>query len=106
MTDLSHPAAVMSRLTEIEADLAQRQNLLEAAAMRWFRLKRDREREHAVKFIEATGTDGQRKAKATAETANIGREAEGEYEALKAVVRVLEARATIGQSILRSQGRV
>lgn len=105
MSDLSHPAAVMARLAEIENDLAVRQNVLESAATTWFKAKREKEREWAKEFLLQEGTVAERKAVADAETAYIGREAEAEYESLKAVVRVLEARATIGQSILRAQGR-
>jgi hypothetical protein len=47
----------------------------------------------------------QRKSQAIRATSHIGVTEEAEYEALKAVVRVLETRASIGQSILRSQGR-
>ena len=39
------------------------------------------------------------------ETAREGAEAEAEWEALRAVVRVLDTRASIGQSILKAQGR-
>ena len=77
MSDLSHPAAVKVRLEGIEDDLAVRQNRLETAALDWFRAKRDREKERATQFLAAQ----------------------------KAVVRVLDTRAAIGMSILRSQER-
>lgn len=102
---LSHPAAVQARLEEIERDLAIRQGALEAAALGWFRAKRDRERQRALAFIGATGTVAERTAIADRDTAMLGASEEAEYEALRSVVRVLETRATIGQSLLRSQGR-
>jgi hypothetical protein len=102
---LSHPGLVLRRLEEIEADLASRQNELEDAAMKWFQAKRDRERARATKFLEAAGTVAERNAEADKATSLIGVEAEAKYEALKAVTRVLETRASIGQSILRSQTR-
>lgn len=104
-TALSSPSEVLARLEMIEQDLAIRQNSLEAAAFAWFRAKRDREKAHAVAFLAATGTVAERSAKADRETAVMGSLEEAEYEAVKAVVRVLETRASIGQSVLRSQGR-
>lgn len=102
---LSDPAAVMARLEAIEEDLAQRQNEYEEAALDWFRAKRDRERDRAVEFMRALGTVAERQATADKATADKGKEEEARYEACKAVVRVLETRASIGQSILRAQGR-
>lgn len=102
---LSHPGLVLRRLEEIEADLAERQNEIEDAALNWFRAKRDREKEWADAFIRATGTVPERKARADLAVEGIGVEEEAKYEAMKAVTRVLETRASIGQSILRSQTR-
>lgn len=106
MTDLSAPHLVMARLAEIENDLAIRQNALEDAGKQWFLAKRDKEKARAVAFLNAAGTDATRKAMADRQTATDGMEYEAEWEALKAVVNVLEARASIGQSLLRAQGRV
>jgi hypothetical protein len=103
--DLTQAAAVLERLEAIEHDLANRQNALESAAMNWYRAKRDKEKARAIAFLGATGTVAERSAIADSLTALDGRDEEAEYEALKAVVRVLETRASIGQSILRSQGR-
>ena len=50
-TTLDSPHAVMDRLAEIEQDLAVRQNALEAAALSWYRLKRDKEQAAAVVFL-------------------------------------------------------
>jgi hypothetical protein len=104
-TTLSHPGAVMARLEEIDADLAIRQNTLESAAKKWFTAKREKEKARAVAFLSAQGTVAERAAKADEQTALDGKDEEAEWEAVKAVVRVLETRASIGQSILRSQGR-
>lgn len=102
---LDAPGPVMARLASIENDLAVRENALESAAMAWFRVKRDKEHRRAVAFMRAAGTVAERNAAADIETAMLGATEEAEWEALKAVVRVLETRASIGQSILRSQGR-
>ena len=102
---LSHPAAVLKRLDEIEGDLADRQNTLEEVAFQHFKLKRDKERQRAWEFLNAHGTVAERSATADHQTALIGVEAEAKYEALRAVVRVLETRASIAQSILKTQGR-
>ena len=103
--DLSHPAGVMARLADIENDLAARQNTLERAGMAWFRAKRDKEKARAVAFLSAEGTVAERTALAESQTALDGKNEEAEWEALRAVVRVLETRASIGQSLLRAQGR-
>ena len=102
---LSTPAAVMARLDEIDQDLAERQHDYETAALDWFRAKREREKERALVFLQSTGTIAERHAQADFRTARLGREEEAQFEALKAVIRVLETRASIGQSILRAQGR-
>lgn len=102
---LSSPSEVMSRLEEIENDLATRQNTYENAAKKWYRAKRDKEKARAVAFLSAEGTVAERSAIADRETALNGREEEAEYEAVRAVVRTLETRASIGQSLLRAQGR-
>lgn len=102
---LSTPHQVMDRLEQIDADLALRMNTLEDAARKWFVAKRDKEHARALAFIGATGTVAERSAIADRDTAQKGAQEEAEYEALKAVVRTLETRASIGQSILRAQGR-
>lgn len=103
---LSDPAAVMSRLEAIDRDLAERQNSLETAAMGFYKAKREREKKRAEAFLLSEGTVAERTAFADEQTAEIGKDDEASYEALKAVVRTLEARASIGQSILRAQSRV
>jgi hypothetical protein len=105
MSDLTTPGAVMERLAAIENDLATRQATLEAAGMAWFTAKRDKEKARAVAFLAAEGTVAQREAIADQQTATDGKLAEAEWESVRAVVRVLETRASIGQSLLRAQGR-
>jgi len=102
---LNDPGLVVARLDEIDRDLANRLNEMEAAALAWYRVKRDKEKACAEAFLRATGTVAERKALADRETALIGVAEEAEYEALRHVVRVLETRASIGQSILRAQSR-
>lgn len=109
---LSHPAAVMARLAEIEDDLANRQNEYEEAASNKARLVRDWEKRLASARIHAKGSDAEARKAAALMTA-IEKDdlyarlmaAEGTYEGCKAVVKVLEVRATVGMSILRAQGR-
>lgn len=106
---LSNPAAVQERLEEIETELAFQLNDLEDTALQWFRLKRDREKDRAIKYMERRGSGGtvdDAKMYALEETAGIGVEEEAKWEALKLFVKTLETRAAIGMSILRSQTRV
>ena len=102
---LSNPHAIQARLETIEQDIATRQNELEATAMSWFRAKRDRERAYAQAYIEAQGTVDERKSKAIQASYLIGLEDEARYEALKAVMRVLDTRASIGMALLKAQAR-
>jgi hypothetical protein len=102
---LSDPGNVLARLEQIETDLADRQNALESAARGWFIAKREKEHKHAVAFISAEGTMAMREAIADRETALVGCQEEAEWEALRAVTRTLETRASIGMSLLKSQGR-
>lgn len=109
---LSHPAAVMQRLAEIEHDLGERQNEYEDAAGARARLIRDWEKRLARATATAKGGDANARKQAALVMAADQDElyeslttAESEYAALHAVVKVLEVRATIGMSILRSQGR-
>jgi hypothetical protein len=105
MTALSSPGQVQARLDEIEQDLATRQNELEVAALSHFRAKREKEKARAEELLRAEGTVAVRTAKAEVATAHIGVEDEARWEGLKAVVRVLDTRAAIGMSLLRSHGR-
>lgn len=105
MSDLTTPDRIMDRLREIEEDLSVRQNALESAARKWFILKREREKDRAVAFMRAAGTVAERNAQADMECALTGHEEEAEWEALRSVVRVLDTRASIGQSLLKAMGR-
>ena len=105
---LDTPAAVQDRLAEIENDLAVLQNNLEDAGLTWFRAKRQRERDWARAFVAAEGTVADRKAAAdlAVNTDEDAWELEGRWEALRAKARVLEGRAQIGMSLLKSQSRI
>lgn len=105
MSDLDTPALVMARLEEIERDLAVRGNQFEEAARDYVRLKRDKEHARATAFLKATGTVAERQAKADVATVTIGVEAEGRFEGLKGVIRVLDTRAAVLMSILKGHGR-
>ena len=100
------PAPVIARLEEIDGKLAEMQNLYEQAAFKWFQVRRTKEKQHAEEYLKASGTVNERAAHADLKTAVVGVKEEATYEMLKAGVKVLEARASIGQSILRAQGRV
>lgn len=110
---LSHPAAVLARLAEIETDLAERQNAYEEAAGAKFRLVRDWEKRLAIASAHAKGGDANARKQAALVIAASQddlydrlTDAESEYAAVHAAVRVLETRSTIGMAILKSQGRV
>jgi hypothetical protein len=102
---LSTPQEVQARLEGLDEDLASRQNTLESAAFSWYRAKRDREKQWAQAYIGAAGPAHVRKAEADLAVATVGVLEEAEYEAVKAVVRVIETRVGIGQSLLKAQGR-
>lgn len=110
----SAPAQVIHRLEQIDTDLAEKMNEYEDAADQRARAVRDWEHRFAICMKVAQGTnEASRKAHAfvAAVEQDNGKlfgelkDAEARYDALKAVTRVLETRATIGQSILRAQGR-
>lgn len=99
---------IVTRLEGIEQDVFDRQEKGEGAAADFFRAKRDHELAFALKFMDATGTVTERKQKATKalekDPAYLALlEAEGAYEGWKAVMRALEQRASIGQSLLKAQ---
>lgn len=100
------PAQIEQRLQELEEDLAERQNAYADASEKWHRLAREREYQHAVEFMRAEGaTVTERKETARQLTTRIGIAEEGEYEGLKAAIRVMELRAMIGMALLKSAGR-
>ena len=96
---------IQQRLEDIDADLAVRVDALEAAARAWFLSKRDREHDRAVVFLKTEGTVGERSSAADIATSMIGRAEEAEWEALRAVVRVLETRSVIGMALLKAYGK-
>src|SRR5690349_11482803 len=104
-------AQIVERLEEIEGDLADRQVDYEAAADNFHRLTRDYELRLAKASLVAHGSTATEKkwraleaiAAADDDLYENLKEAEGRYEGLKAAVRVLETRATIGMSLLKSQ---
>ena len=99
------PGGIINRLSAIENDMALRQNAYESAARNWVVALRDQKRARAIAFLSAEGTVAERTAIADRDTALDGKEAEAEYIALKAVMTTLSERASVGQSILRAQGR-
>ena len=103
---LGDPGNVMARLEAIESDLAVRQNAWESAARKWFGIQGDLRKEWATAFLTAEGNSTEKRAAADKATAGRGGPEQAEYEAIRAVVKVLETRATIGMSILKAQGRV
>lgn len=102
----------MTRLADIEADLASRQNEYEQAADDRARLVRDWDKRLAIHAKQAKGPNSETR-KAVALVAAIEQDdlyerltdAEARFDALRVVTRTLETRATIGQSILRAHGR-
>lgn len=106
-SDLDSPAVVQARLVEIEMDLAERQNPYERVARRWYDAQREIRKAHAIALLGSLKNSVTEK-KAEADLAALvcdGAEHEAEYEAAKAALRVLETRAMICTSILKSQGR-
>ena len=82
-----------------------RQNEYERAAFAWYRAKRDLEHDTAVAYLAAEGTVDERRSKARKAVQGLYQDEEASYEAIKAAVRVLETRASIGMALLKSQGR-
>lgn len=104
---------IEERLEQIEGDLAERQASFEDAAATKHKLAREFELRQARAYLAAAGdTATEKKARATEALAaaedgiweRMG-EAEGRYEGLKAAVRTLETRATIGMSLLKVHSR-
>lgn len=97
----------MAELRDIEQDLAERQNAYETAARAWYTAKPEIERER-VRAMLSSGASSVAEKRAAGELAALsadGVEHQAEYEALRAVVRVLETRSTICMSLLKAQGR-
>jgi hypothetical protein len=105
---LASPAEVQNRLEQVDAELGLRLNALEKAAFDWYRAKPQRDKLWAQTYIGFNGPAHLRKVAADGRVAEEleWAELEGLYEGLRAVVRGLETKASIGQSILRAQSRV
>ena len=106
-------AQIQGRLQEIEADLRDRQDEYEASAADMHRLAREYEYRYARALMVATAdTVAERKAQATIAIASAEdsiwdelKTAEARYESLRAAITVLEQRATIGMSLLKTYSR-
>lgn len=102
----------MSRLEELDRELAERQNDFEQAAENFYKEKREWEKQLAQAFVKADGKNQEeRRSNALLALERDGDayyrfvNAEARYEGQKAGFRVRETRASIGQSLLRSMGR-
>jgi hypothetical protein len=104
---LDSPAVVMRRLSEIERDLAERQNTFERSARGWYDAQREIKRQHAIALLSSDQKSiTEKKAEADiAVSACEGVEYEAEYESMKAVIRVLETRSMVLMAVLKAQGR-
>ena len=104
---LSSPQEVQARLEQLDGELGLRLNALEKAAFDWYKIRPAKERLWATTYLSTDGPVHVRKAAADGAVASDEwGELEGRYEMLKVVVRGLESKASIGQSILRAQSRV
>ncbi len=106
MPDLSTPTSVIDRLEEIDHELAIRQNLYEEAARAWYTMLGTVTKNKAIEFRKAEGNSTERREAANEIHGEDGSREQAEFEALRAVIKVLEARAMVGMAILKSQGRV
>lgn len=105
--EFSDPANVMNTLTAIENDMATRQNGYEKVAKAFYDAKRDLDLVYARALLSSKQTSVTEK-KAEAEIARLtteGAEYEAEFDATRAVLKLLESRSTICMSILKAQGR-
>lgn len=108
----TNPQLVVERLVAIEEDLETRQGEYEQAADDRARTVRDWDKRLATHQKTAKGPNADSR-KAFALVAAIEQDelyerltdAEARFDALRVVMRTLETRASIGQSILRAQGR-
>ena len=102
MSDFTHAAGTVERLKEIDDQLAVAVNELTDAACDWYVTgKPAREAAEADAFAASPGTVVERKFAADAAGALVGCDEEARWETLVRVVRILETRASIGQSILK-----
>lgn len=105
--ELDSPALVMHKLASVENDLAIRQNLLEDSARRWYTAQREIGRVRAQAMLTSRKpTVAEKKAEGDLAAYDVeGAASEAEYKACKAFVDMLEQRAMILMSLLKSQGR-
>jgi hypothetical protein len=104
---VNDPAAILRTLQAIEQDLAERQNDFSQAAGNRARLVREVEYEQALAFAKAPGntTEKRERSKVAVGGSQAYKDltaAEATYDACKAAVGVLETRASIGQTLLRT----
>lgn len=99
------PIAVQTRLLEVEASLELVGNDLASIARAYIEAMKDRHLARATAYAGAVGTATERKIVADAAAAQVGIEEEATFEARKLALKVLETRANIGMSLLRSFGR-
>lgn len=104
-SDFSVPLNLQERLEAIEQDLAVRQNAWEAAARAWFIASGSVTKDRAIAYRTADGGSTEKREAANEQHGADSTVEQAEYEALRAVVKVLETRATICMSLLKSQGR-
>ncbi len=102
-------AQVVERLEQIEDALAQQlpDEMTEHPAGAFYRSKREYEKAWAEVYVSTEGTVDERRNRTilklyTSDAYKALVAAEASYEASKAVSRVLETRASIGQSLLRA----
>lgn len=110
---MDNPHAVMARLAEIEEQLAENQNGLEGAAHDYFSLKRWRDLKRAkILLSKSGGTIAEREAETLVQLSESEATkddyarfivAEAMFESMKLAHKSLDARASIGQSILKAQ---
>ncbi len=104
-------AGVMQRLSDIDSDLeAMISEEEEHPAAAYYREKREFERQYAETYLGKEGTVEERRQKTIVALYQSGHYkqlvvAEAAWEAWRAKEKVLEARASIGQSLLRAMGR-
>lgn len=103
---LSQPHGIESRLNEIDERLAQLGEDFEQDARAWYSKKKERDKAHAIAYVQGTGGHSERKAAADLAAAEIGWEEEATWEGRKAVLKTLETRSVVGASLLKIQTRL
>lgn len=96
---------IMGRLQDIDNDMAELQVDLGKYAEAWTRIQRLKAKAWADTYMSTKGEVTTRKAAATQASEMMGIEEEAKYVGLSKVVGVLQARAMIGESLLKAYGR-